>query len=245
MIERGGFTKGVIDGRRPDPSLYGDLGYYRGEKGDRGVQYPEDGSYLNPESAYQNKFKDTLAWIGRFVSEGKILDTGSGPAHLTYWAEKLGLPFQIVSCDVSQQILEWAKDKNGATSVLARGSELPFRDNLFNGILFADVLEHMWPEDARRAVCESRRVLVPGGYIFINIPNRTTWSDAARRDQGHVWLPTIGEMKKLLVQEGFDRRSIRHLTRGFPVSNGYRKITGRDLRLPVFGRSIFIVAKNP
>lgn len=237
-------TRGHLPGRSPGNSDFYDVGYFAGAKRSLGIQFPEDGSYLDPNSQYQNKFKDTLRWIRERVPEGRILDVGSGPTHLTYWARKLKLPLSIISCDVSQPILSWAKEHNEATPVVSNGHQLPFTEDSFDGVLFADVLEHMWPQDAQRATQEALRILNPGGSIFINIPNRVTWNDAAKRDQGHVWLPTVHEMKELLETTGFDPESIHHYTRGFPMTNRVRKVTNRDLKAPMLGRSIFISAQK-
>ena len=100
------------------------------------------------------------------------------------------------------------------------------------------------PENAQKATKEAMRTLNRNGYIFINIPNRVSWVKAKKEDAGHVWLPTIREMKDLLVNTGFKKDSIRHFTRGFPISNQVRMITGSDLRLPLFGKSIFISAQK-
>ena len=237
------FTKGQIEGRPPSFELY-DLDYYLGNKSDQGIQYPKDGSYLDPESDYKYKFIDILGWIRGFVPNGTVLDVGSGPSHLAYWAHKLELPFKIVGCDVSRDILRWAKEKNGLSAIVGLGHKLPFRKQAFDAVLFSDVLEHMWPKDAQRSVEQTFRILKQGGYIFINIPNRITWSDAAKRDEGHVWLPTTVEMEELLRKGNFDQASISCFTRGFPLSSLYRKVFGSDLRLSIFGRSIFIAAQK-
>lgn len=237
-------TKGIIPGRRPGSAHFYDLDYFAGHKKSLGIQFPENGSYMNPNSAYRYKFQDTLKWIRSCMPGGKLLDVGSGPAHLTYWAKKMYSPLSIVSCDVSQPILDWAQNHNGATPVVSKGYQLPFRDGSFDGVLFADVLEHMLPEQAQIAAQEAFRILQPGGSIFINIPNRVTWSDAAKRDQGHVWLPNTYEMRDLLYSTGFAPETIHHFTRGFPKSAELRRLTGKDLRAPILGRSIFISAQK-
>jgi len=243
MVERNWSTTGKIPGREPEGSLY-DLDYYKGNRASEGVQFPVNGSYLNPESEYQNKFKDMLGWITEHVGSGSILDVGCGPAHLTHWANKLNLPLSIMSCDISHAILNWTLGHNGAIATQCDGCLLPFKSRSFDGVLFADVLEHMWPQSALQAVKEAGRLLSSSGYIFVNIPNRITWSSAARKDKGHVWLPTIREMKELLLATGFETESIEYYTRGFPLSKALRRVTDEDFKLPFLGRSIFISAQK-
>ncbi|MBI4999220.1 methyltransferase domain-containing protein [Candidatus Gottesmanbacteria bacterium] len=108
-------------------------------------------------------------------------------------------------------------------------SNLPFFDSSFDGILFSNVLEHVHPEDAVQAVKGGVIVLKPGGWIFINIPNREAWSEASWRNPRHVWLPNKREMVDLLGQNGFDTEKLIVTTRGFPGSNLFHRVAGRDL----------------
>lgn len=242
-MESGWSTKGRINDRVFNPGLY-DFKYYVGGKADLGIQFPPDSSYLNRDSHYKYKFIDTLHWIANYLTAGKLLDVGSGPTHLTHWAKSLQFPFSIISCDISREILKWALENNGAIPVVSFADTLPFRDNSFDGVLLSDVLEHMNPDDSVTAVCEAQRVLDTRGWIFINIPNRITWSSAAKKDQGHIWLPTIAEMQELLITAGFSEESIHYFTRGFPFSKAVRRLTQVDFRFPAFGRSIFICAQK-
>lgn len=241
------FTKGVIVDRQPQQDGLGfyNLAYFRGERGEEGIQFPTDGSYLDPESEYRFKFQDLLSWIEDYVQTGTILDVGCGPAHLAYWAEKQERPFEVVSCDLSEAILRWTKDKRDSEKCVAGlAHQLPFQSGYFQGVLFSDILEHMWPEEALEAIREGYRLLRPEGYTFVNIPNRNTWSAAALKDKGHVWLPSRKEVVQLLTKGGFSEKEIDIFTRGYPGSRFYRQTFGRDLRIPWFGRSIFASAKK-
>jgi ubiquinone/menaquinone biosynthesis C-methylase UbiE len=48
---------------------------------------------------------------------------------------------------------------------------LPFPDASFDRVLCLDVLEHLAYEDQPRALAELHRVLVPGGELFVSVPN--------------------------------------------------------------------------
>jgi len=237
-------TKGLFPSRKPDSELY-DLGYFLGEKTDLDIQYPADGSYLDPESQYQYKFKDILAWIGSYIPKGRILDAGCGPGHLNYWSQKLNLPYSFVNSDVSREILTIAKDKNSQSSVVNNEVNLlPFKPLSFEGALFSDVLLHLWPEDAFQAVKQASGLLKPSGRIFIKIGNRHSLSKGVKKEHDHIWLPTIKELNQMLTATNFDSTTISHYTRGFPVTRHYRQLTGNDLRLSIGGSSIFITAQK-
>lgn len=237
-------TKGLFPGRVPKDVGSYDLEYFLGKRADEGVPYPTDGSYLDPESEYRYKFQGIISWIERFLGKGSILDVGSGPGHLAYWVNRLSKPYTVVSCDVSEPLLKSEYNQNRSQSVAATATNLPFADSQFQGVLFSDILEHMWPEDALKAVKEANRVLENGGYIFINIPNRNTLSKVAKNDLHHVWLPSIREVKQLLKLGGFRAESAKIFTRGFPFSQTYQKFSSLDLELPSFGRTIRAAAQR-
>ncbi|CAN5161817.1 hypothetical protein BH09PAT1_BH09PAT1_6450 [soil metagenome] len=239
------FTEGLIPGRVPQSnSDFYDLNYFAGKKANKGIQFPTDGSFLNPESEYQNKFKDLLDWIGMYTSEGVILDVGTGPGHLKYWSDKLSLPYTVIGTDISSSLLHSCYNLNKQASVISNTYQLPFADEKFQAVLFSDILEHIWPEQALLSVKEAHRILQSNNNIFVNIPNRESWSNAALNDEGHVWLPTIDEVSNMLKLGGFDASSINTFTRGFPNSNEFRAEHGYDLKLPEGGRSIFVTAKK-
>jgi len=237
-------TKGLFPNRIPNPDLY-DMGYFSGDKAHLDIQYPADGSYLNPESDYQYKFKDMLSWISGFLSQGTILDIGSGPGHLSYWSQKLQLPYSIINSDVSYEILKFSQEQNKNTPVVNNAANLlPFKPSSFDGILFSDILLHLWPEDAFQAVKQASILIKDNGFIFIKIGNRQSLTSFVRKEQDHIWLPTVSEMENLLSATDFNPNSISSFTRGFPFSKTYRQLTGNDLRLPFGGSSIFIAAQK-
>lgn len=241
--EEGLFTAGMIPGRRVQGEIY-DISYFNGGRRNDGVQFPANGAFLDPESEYRFKFQDIAGWINRYVTGGRILDVGCGPGHLGYWSKKLGFPLSVIGCDISLPLLQSEYNQNPSASIGSSAYQLPFKGGRFSGVLFSDVLEHVLPRQAVGAVQEANRLLQDNGHIFINIPNRQTWSDAARKDQGHVWLPTIKEVRALLAMGGFEPDTIKVFTRGFPSSRPIRRLTGQDLKLPYFGRSIFACAQK-
>lgn len=237
------FTRGYIPGRTPhDSSGFYDVGYFAGEKAGIGISFSPDGEFLNPESHYRAKWLDTIAWISEYVSEGNILDVGTGPGHLAYWAERAKPNLRVYGCDVSIPLLTSQYNQNRSKSVSSLAYQLPFQDGAFQGILFSDVLEHVWPHQAVEGIKEAHRVLEDGGYAFIRIPNRNTWTPMAVNDAGHVWLPNISEVRELFSKGGFDPSTIKIMTRGFPSSQLGREI--HDVKYPVMGRAILASAKK-
>lgn len=237
------FTRGYI----PDHAPHGtngfyDVEYFTGEKASNGVSFSPNGEFLDPESHYKEKWQDTVGWISQSVPKGNILDVGQGPGHLAYWAERMNPDLQVYGCDVALPLLQSPNNQNQHYSVASLAYELPFKDGLFQGVLFSDVLEHVWPQQAVEGVREAHRLLDDGGSIFVRIPNRNTWTGMAARDEGHVWLPNLDETKELLVRGGFAPGSIQITTRGFPFARLQPK--QRDIKAPLLGRAILASARK-
>jgi ubiquinone/menaquinone biosynthesis C-methylase UbiE len=58
-----------------------------------------------------------------------------------------------------------------AEYVIADARELPFVDGSFDAVFSYSVLQHLAKEDVPRVVAEVRRVLRPGGIVWIEMPN--------------------------------------------------------------------------
>jgi len=58
-----------------------------------------------------------------------------------------------------------------AEYVVGDARELPFGDESFDAVFSYSVLQHLAKEDVPRAVAEVRRVLRPGGVVWVEMPN--------------------------------------------------------------------------
>ncbi len=124
------------------------IDYYRGE----GSNYPKNGSYLDPNSEYQHRFKDMASWIvSTFKGSGMILDVGGATGNLGYWINKLNLDIEITHTDFSYEALDFSKNRVYThTPIQCDAQSLPFRNKSFEGIVYADVLEHLKPSNAEK-----------------------------------------------------------------------------------------------
>ena len=97
--------------------------------------------------------------------------------------------------------VEWLQRTLGDLSPVPDGSV----DLVFAG----QVLEHLWPEDVAGFLAEAHRVLVPGGTIALDSPNRAVTTRLAWDHPEHTVEFTVEEIRELLGLAGFDDVEIR------------------------------------
>ncbi|MCX5704026.1 MAG: methyltransferase domain-containing protein, partial [Candidatus Omnitrophica bacterium] len=109
-----------------------------------------------------------------FPIRGKILDVGCARGPFIELA-----PARIVGLDWNRHGLKECVNK--AYKVINGDAlKLPFRDQSFEGIHCADLIEHFPPHDARRLLIEMLRTLKVGGFLVIATPllSKAFWEDA-------------------------------------------------------------------
>ncbi|HEX5115700.1 MAG TPA: class I SAM-dependent methyltransferase [Pseudonocardiaceae bacterium] len=109
-----------------------------------------------------------LATFQEFVPAGRLLDVGAGtgmPATLLCSAG-----YQVVGVDVSASMLALAAANcPRAEFHLASAYDLPFPDAAFDGAWLVASLLHLPKFRADEALDEVRRVVTPGGAVFVAV----------------------------------------------------------------------------
>ncbi len=105
------------------------------------------------------------------TSVGLVLSLGCG-AGFTELALKTRTPAcRIVGVDLDETMID--PQARGAFEQVVPGDletlELPFSDGSFDALMYADVLEHL--RDPQAALRRHRRLLRPGGWIIVSVPN--------------------------------------------------------------------------
>lgn len=110
--------------------------------------------------------------------------------------------------------------------------ELPFPDGAFDAACLFDVLEHV--EDDRAALAEARRVLKPGGLLFVSVPLHPELWSAHDEACGHFRRYRKGEVVGLAAPLGFAALERRHFVSLFlPLAWAARRLgRGGPGRLP-------------
>ena len=97
--------------------------------------------------------------IHQFLPGTEILDIGGKKEHKrgTFDIGKYPLRVKYANIDASTK-----------PDYLCDAANIPVRDNTFNGVILAEVLEHV--KEPKKLLTESFRVLKPGGKILITVP---------------------------------------------------------------------------
>jgi MPBQ/MSBQ methyltransferase len=145
--------------------------------------------------------------ITPFIVTGKILDIGSGYGSFVLSALQNG--YDAYGIEVEAFEHEISKERASSQSVdpcrFSHGSALalPYSDETFDMVSFWNVLEHI--SDYKLALKEAKRVLKPGGLIFIIAPNYCSF-----RKEAHYhlpWLPLFPKSLARLYLKAFDRKT--------------------------------------
>jgi SAM-dependent methyltransferase len=111
------------------------------------VRYGVEGT----ENVSAHNYDPNIVALIDEYKDGLLLDCGAGKRPLYY--ENV-VNYEIVNYD--------------STDVIGVAEELPFKDNVFDGVISNAVLEHV--RDPFRAATEITRVLRPGGKLYCCVP---------------------------------------------------------------------------
>ncbi len=132
----------------------------------RGGEYAARGDYhrtLDPSwdyyPTYLAKLAAVRAYLNALAPGTRVLDAGCGEGVLV---DEYAGTLRITGVDA-----HYASARVTTGSLMA----LPCPDGSFDRALCLDVLEHLAYADQPRALAELHRVLVPGGELFVSIPN--------------------------------------------------------------------------
>jgi SAM-dependent methyltransferase len=138
---------------------------------------------------------------------GRLLDFGCGPGYFVERAARRGWRAEGV------EVGEWAQraaSERGVTTVhVGRLAAQRFPDGCFDVVTANQVLEHL--PAPREELAEIRRVLRPGGLLYVEVPNYRRISILVGRDRfelnypmAHVNYFTPATLRRLAEACGFD-----------------------------------------
>lgn len=125
--------------------------------------------------------EESYYYSNKWKKEGlrSILDLGSGLGRHSILFAREG--FQVTAVELSEygvkHLIEWQKREG--LDILTKHcdmKQLPFSDNAFDCIWAYHVVSHTDTEGFIEILNEIRRVLKPGGHIYLTLCSKDTWS---------------------------------------------------------------------
>ncbi|MEM7200318.1 MAG: methyltransferase domain-containing protein [Planctomycetota bacterium] len=94
-----------------------------------------------------------------------ILEIGCGAGGMLEPLSRYG---EVTALDFSHDAMAYCKKRGFSRVVAGSGTHVPFADQTFDLVALFDVIEHI--EDHQGVLEEARRVLRPGGKVFLSVP---------------------------------------------------------------------------
>ena len=161
-------------------------------------QAPKDTyTHGHHQSVVQSHARRTVEVEGAFVlpelrAGQRLLDAGCGPGSITVGLARAVAPGEVVGIDLSEDVLETAREQAEAAGVgnvdLQIGDiyGLDFAAASFDVVFAHQLLQHL--TDPVRALREMRRVLRPGGLLAVRDSDYATMSPAPKFPEFDDWL---------------------------------------------------------
>ncbi|PIT88266.1 MAG: hypothetical protein COU29_03295 [Candidatus Magasanikbacteria bacterium CG10_big_fil_rev_8_21_14_0_10_36_32] len=169
------------------------------------------------------RLKQCLKSFLNLPANGRILEVGCGAGQFIGAIKKNMLQADCRGCDISQQAIEQAKQRNDGViyELMNNENSLPYDSDSFDGVAIFDVLEHaVNPENLLK---EIYRILRPHGVFYMFVPcegdNLSFWhwldklglkNNLTKKFAGHINYFSRGDIVRLLQKNGFDISRCRY-----------------------------------
>lgn len=124
----------------------------------------------------------------------RILDVGCGAGGML---EPLSQYGAVTGVDMSPELVEFCHERGFLNVVVGSAYELPADDGSIDLVTLFDTIEHVPDDD--RALREARRVLAPGGLVFISTPAYQFLYANNDRVAHHERRYTAGKLRRRLL----------------------------------------------
>ncbi|MCL1961686.1 MAG: class I SAM-dependent methyltransferase [Desulfovibrionaceae bacterium] len=166
---------------------------------------------------------DELALLNRLtpLQAQRIIELGCGPAHL---ARKLlaaypGCRVTALEVDQTQHAKNLTAPPVPSLTFVAAGAQaIPFKDGSFDLALMLKSLHHIPLALMDQSLAETRRVLRPGGHLYVSEP---------------VFDGPLNEINRLFNDEQAVRLAACQAVQRAVAGGGWRQVTERHFQMPV------------
>lgn len=104
------------------------------------------------------------------VNTNRVLDVGCNTGKGGFALNQIDSSLYLCGLDCSQERLSALPDCY-TEKIHGLSNEIPTQDKCFDVIVAGEFLEHLYPIDVDRTICEFQRVLAIGGKLILTTPN--------------------------------------------------------------------------
>lgn len=167
-----------------------------------------------------------------FPSEAvKILDIGCNTGRGGVCLKKLNSKLELLGLDCVQERLN-VLPKCYAQKVYGLSTNIPLEDRSVDVIVAGEFLEHLYPVDVDKTLCEFQRVLKIGGRLLVTTPNPSYLKNKFNRKSvygvSHLTQHFPGILRSRLLMHGYSRVQLygsgkmsRYIGWYFPLLSAY------------------------
>lgn len=185
-----------------------------------GAYYPQGYESYQPVTGFRRAVKwlflrSDLARMRRLVpAGGRILDVGTGVGEDAAFLRDRGA-WQVQATDASEFAAAQAQKHFGLSVLVGRLESLGLPDAAYDVVRMRYVLSHV--HSPRRELAEVRRILKPGGWLVLWVPNidSLSWRAFGSNWEGgeaprHLYDFSVRTLSRYLTDAQFSVEEIRH-----------------------------------
>lgn len=176
-------------------------------------------------AVHSERIKRVYGMLECHNERGRLLDIGCGDGKIAK-IMRGRTNAKMFGIDTSMELVKKAKNLDiNAIRFNFDGKRLPFRNNYFKACFCGEALEHIYDTD--NLVKEVRRVLLPGGYFVVTVPNIASWYNRIFLLFG--MLPMFVESRSTGTVEGTRRHLFSQFLRSSQIYGHLKAFTKKSV----------------
>jgi SAM-dependent methyltransferase len=138
-------------------------------------------------------------------TDATVLDVGCGAGGMLEPLSRYG---EVTGVDMQRELVDFCHERGFENVVVGSAYELPAGERSVDLLTLFDTIEHV-PDDAR-VLAEVRRVLRPGGLVFISVPAYQFLYANNDRVAHHERRYTAGRLRRRLIEAGLEPTQVTY-----------------------------------
>lgn len=158
----------------------------------------------------------------------RVLDLGCGNGRHVWLAAKE--EFSAYGIDLSEQAIKlaraWLRREKLPFKKLQSGDitqSLPYVSDFFDIVVSYGVLDHMTLIQAKKVMVEVKKILKPGGILFLKLEANTSFTFDSKKQVAKNEIILNKAVERGMLQHFFDQKEVKSLVKGFETIRVFRK----------------------